>query len=192
MVQEVKIEANAPALRGAPTRGGMRGVRGQTRIPQRKPTVIFVGKCKELKGYIFDSSDQKQADKYPVAKRELAEYMGRTGDYSADIKRTIENETRFIVPRVAALSAGEAQDPMAVRIREKRIDACIRRDKKLTEKMMTAYSVTLGQCTEACRRSLRDCRSGQQSTSPATCWYCSKQLKELCINFGVESNKYTP
>jgi uncharacterized membrane protein YcgQ (UPF0703/DUF1980 family) len=38
----------------------------------------FEGKCKELKGFIFDCSDSKQADIFVKTTKEIAGYVGRT------------------------------------------------------------------------------------------------------------------
>lgn len=48
----------------------------------------FEGKCDDLKGYIYDCVDGKQADAYTKTTKEIAEYVGRTYKYGSDARRS--------------------------------------------------------------------------------------------------------
>ena len=58
----------------------------------KKPIVKqpkFEGKCEELKGFIYDCSDARQADMFTKTMKEIAGYAGRNYHHSADIRRAI-------------------------------------------------------------------------------------------------------
>ena len=51
----------------------------------------FEGRCEDLNGSTYDCSDPRQAaDMYTKTTKEVAEYVGRTYKYGADIKLAIE------------------------------------------------------------------------------------------------------
>ena len=54
--------------------------------------VKFTGKCDELKGHIYDSSDARTAaDMFTKTTREIGEYVGRTYRQSGDVVSAMEN-----------------------------------------------------------------------------------------------------
>jgi hypothetical protein len=61
----------------------------------RKPHTFktaLEGKCDELKGYVYDcTGPSKAADMYTKTTREIAEYIGRTIKYAADVVKGIES-----------------------------------------------------------------------------------------------------
>jgi hypothetical protein len=100
----------------------------QRRRAFNKPAITmlhFEGKCKGLKGHTHDVSDPRQAaDVYIKTMKEIAEYVGRTYKYGADMRTAIEGLT--------LLTFDEPTDPVAgatrtqVRIWEKQVDEFIR------------------------------------------------------------------
>jgi hypothetical protein len=66
---------------------------GNRRHAFKKPVVRqpkFEGKCDELKGFIFDCSDSRQADVFAKTTREIAEYVGRSYRYGSDTRLAID------------------------------------------------------------------------------------------------------
>jgi hypothetical protein len=63
---------------------------------QHKPATTretnFTGRCEDIKGYVFDCADGKQADRYNVTIREISAYVGRTYDYGGDVRWSIKNK----------------------------------------------------------------------------------------------------
>jgi hypothetical protein len=60
----------------------------------KKPIVQqpkFKGKCTELKGFIYDCSNSKQADICTKTTEEVTEYAGQTYKYGSNIRLAIEN-----------------------------------------------------------------------------------------------------
>jgi hypothetical protein len=69
----------------------------------------FEGKSDILKGFIYDCSNRCQFDRYTIVTREIAEFVGRDYTYGGDIRWTLENEIKFIVPVPEELSDKEPQ-----------------------------------------------------------------------------------
>jgi hypothetical protein len=44
----------------------------------------FNGRCEDIKGFVFDCANRKQADRYNIAIREIAAYVSRTYTYSME------------------------------------------------------------------------------------------------------------
>jgi hypothetical protein len=58
----------------------------------------FEGMCDGLKGFTFDCTNSRQTTGFNTSIKELAEYVGRTYTYGGDIRCTVENEKKFLVP----------------------------------------------------------------------------------------------
>ena len=99
---------------GGGGKGGGRGGRGDSsnrsgsgQIQNQKSRPVaqkFKGKSSDLKGYIFEGSDRRQADKYITAIKRIAEYVRAEFKYSGDIRLSIENYKRFEIPMPTAPS----------------------------------------------------------------------------------------
>ena len=82
--------------------GGGRGGRGRTQgrsYNQNNRTPKFKGNSTDLEGYTFDYSDYKQAEKYMSTIKRIAEYVGAEYKYGGDIRSTLDNEVRIIIPQ---------------------------------------------------------------------------------------------
>jgi hypothetical protein len=106
----------------------------------------FNGRCDDIRGFVFDCADGKQADRYNTTIREITAYVGRTYDYGGDVRWTIKNEEKYVPTK--PVSIGTSTDPTDKRIWEKEIDEYARRKAKLTINCEKLYSLLLGQCTE--------------------------------------------
>jgi hypothetical protein len=105
----------------------------------------ITGRCEDIKGFVFDCADGKQADQY-VTIREIAAYVGRTYDYGGDVRWSIKNEETYLPTKPAGI--GASTDPTDKRIWEKEIDEYVRRKAKLTSNCEKLYSLVLGKCTD--------------------------------------------
>jgi hypothetical protein len=106
----------------------------------------FEGKCEELKGFVFDCSDSKQADVFAKTMKEIAGYVGRTFRYGDDIRQLIEKMTMPVLnmPSDPPTTASRT----VTRIWEKEVDKYVKRKMYLQENLKTLYSLVLGQCTD--------------------------------------------
>ena len=148
----------------------------------------FEGRCDDLKGYIYDCNDSKQADAYAKTTKEVAEYVGRTFKYGNDVRLAIETMTVPTIPQPPdpAQNATRTEE----RLWEKRVDEVVKRETHLEENLKTLYSLVWGQCTEAMRAKVR--ALPQFGTMSATA--NSIELLE-CIKsqaFSYQSQKYKP
>jgi hypothetical protein len=159
------------------------------KAPQAPQAPRFEGKCEDLNGCTYDCSDPRQAaDMYTKTTKEIAEYVGRTYKYGADIRMAIET---LVIPTIA-----EPTDPPAdasrtqVRIWEKRVDEYVKKETHLEENIKTIYSLIFGQCTEAMRAKLESISSHQQIVVAADGIALLKNIKTVMYNF--QSQKYAP
>ena len=62
------------------------------------PTIPkFKGNCIDLEGYLFDCSNDKQADKYMVTVKRISEYVGAEYKYGGDIRLCLINEKKMVI-----------------------------------------------------------------------------------------------
>ena len=114
----------------------------------------FKGNSHDLEGYIFDCSNNKQADIFVHTMKRIAEYVGTEYRNGGDIRSTIEENVRFAIPMPLALSG--TNDEVEKMIRTKKVDAYVKQDSILEENIQKAYSLMLGKCTELTAMILRD------------------------------------
>ena len=100
----------------------------------------------DLEGYIFDCSDNKQANKYITAIKRIAGYVGAEYKYGGDIRSSIENSKRFEIPMPTAPDDNDTA--LLKMILNRNIDIYVERDGILGENLQKAYSLIYGQCTK--------------------------------------------
>ena len=64
---------------------------GKQQASRTPAATKFEGKCKELRGNVYDCSDMKQADLFAKMTKEIAGFVGRTYKYGGDIRLVVEN-----------------------------------------------------------------------------------------------------
>jgi len=171
----------------------MRGNRNQRQRGQRrefkKPVVKqakFEGRCEELRGFIYDCSDARQADIFTKTTKEVAEYAGRTCKYSADIRKAIETlENTTIVPPA---EPGNNATDTEKRIWEKKVDTYVKRESIYEQNLETMYSVILGQCSDAMRAKLESQDEFERIADESDAVELLKLIKGIAFNF--QSQKY--
>jgi hypothetical protein len=106
----------------------------------------FDRRCDDIKGFVFECANGKQANRYNTTIQEITAYAGRTYDYGGDVRWSIKNEKKCVPIKPADVEAtATATDK---RLWEKEIDEYVRRKAKLTANCEKLYSLILGQCTE--------------------------------------------
>ena len=83
-------------------------------VPDIVKSEKFEGSTSELSGYVFDTTNVRNADNYTKTKNEIARHVGSTSKYGGDLRRTIEKEaivtfTKPTRPRLVA--TGEVATP---------------------------------------------------------------------------------
>jgi hypothetical protein len=139
---EVKVEKTDATDSTEPTKRYNRFQRKRARTQEPK----FNGRYEDIKGFVFDCANGKQADWYNVTVREITAYVGRTYDYVGDVRWSIKNKEKYVPAKPAGI--GTSTDPTDKRIWDKDIDEYVRRKAKLTSNCEKLYSLVLGQCTD--------------------------------------------
>jgi hypothetical protein len=57
----------------------------------------FEGRCKNLKGHVYDSIDTCQADQYTKTTREITELTGRTYKFGMNTRLFIQSMKFFVI-----------------------------------------------------------------------------------------------
>ena len=64
-----------------------------------KSSSKFMGRCEELKGYIYDyNNTNKNTDQFVTTTREIANYVGRTYKYGGDVKICLIKMKEITIP----------------------------------------------------------------------------------------------
>jgi hypothetical protein len=111
---EVKVEKTDTTDSTEPAKRYSRFQHKKTTTQEPK----FNGRCDDIRGFVFDCADGKQADRYNTTIREITAYVGRTYDYGGDVMCTIKNEEKYVPTK--PVSIGTSTDPTDKRIWEKK------------------------------------------------------------------------
>jgi hypothetical protein len=82
-MEGVKVEKGTNPPPKKPNRY-YRGSANATATTKTEPA--FQGRCEDLRGHVFDCAVGKQAYRYTVTMKEMAEYIGSNFAYGADIR----------------------------------------------------------------------------------------------------------
>ena len=131
---------------------GGRGA-GAARRNTRPQTPRFEGRDPNLKGFIYDFRDGRNADQYVKTTKEIARYVGRKyTEYTAEFVRAVE-EHKLTMPKAPADPKGTDMvtvEKWKLEFREYRT-----KNQKYNDFQAWLYGVVLGQCTEALEDRLR-------------------------------------
>jgi hypothetical protein len=145
----------------------------------------FQGRCDDLKGHIFDC-DGRQIDRYTVTMKEMAEHIGSSFMYGADIRWSLEHEQLFVIPKPQKLP--DKADAIDKRIWEKEIDEYVKRKGKLEENCRKLFSLVLGQCTDYLKAKLESLASYPSMKENFDVFQLIKSVKGVTFKF--EDSKY--
>ena len=148
----------------------------------------FEGKSDDLKGYIYDCSDSRQADQFAKTTKEIAEFVGRTYKYGGDARLAIENLEIPVFPEPDDPPAGASKTKE--RIWEKLVDEHVKRQIYMTENVKTIYSLVWGQCSDIMRQKLEALDGFDSISTGGNGIQLLKSIKSLTYNF--QSQKYLP
>jgi hypothetical protein len=148
----------------------------------------FEGKCVELKGYIYDCSDSKQADIFTKTTREVAEYVGRTYKYGSDVRLAVEKLQRQTITLPS--DPPETASRTETKVWELEVTEYVRRKSYLDENLKTLYSLVWGQCTDIIRARIEALDEHDNMSNDGDSIALLKAIKALVYNF--ESQKYRP
>ena len=127
MTKETKYEPRKP--RG---RGNGQGNKSRTKQDKdfkplpRQAFNNFKGSTRELDGFVFDCSDNKQADRHVKSMKRIAEHIGTNYHNGGNICSTIEQGKRFYIPKTIAPST--TNDEVDKMILTKKVNSYVRRD----------------------------------------------------------------
>jgi hypothetical protein len=161
-----------------------RGSAIATATTKAEPT--FQGRCEDLRGHVFDCAVGKEADRYTVTMKEMAEYIGSNFTYGADIRWSLEHEKEFVVPKPISLDA--TADAIDKRIWEKEIDEYVKRKAKHGDNCRTLFSLILGQCTDYLKAKLESLASFPTMKEDFDVFQLIKDVKGT--TFLLEDSKY--
>ena len=113
----------------------------------------FKGNILELDGFVFDCSDNNQADRYVTAMKRTSEHIGTNYHNWGDISSTIEQGIRFDIPK--PIDPSTTNDEVDKMILTKKFNSYARKDSILEENIQTGYSLVLGQCKELLKSKLK-------------------------------------
>ena len=96
MIKDTKYEHHKPIGRGNGQGNKYRAKKDKDFKPSpRQAFAKFKGNTPELDGFVFDCSNNKQADHYVTAMKRIAEHIGTNYHNGGDICSTIEQGKRF-------------------------------------------------------------------------------------------------
>ena len=121
--------------------------------PRTTNSPRFKGNSHDLEGYIFDCSDNKQADRFIHTLKRIAEYVGTEYCNGGDISSTIKQSVWFAIPKPLAPSG--TTDEVEKMILTKKVDAYVKRDSILDKNIQKAYSLMLEHCTELLKSKMK-------------------------------------
>ena len=158
--------------RGSPSgrSGGRTGNRtsgsGGSIRRQRQPLLKFKGNCADLHGQIFDCSDYKQADMYVSTLKRISEYVGASYKHGGDIRSSIINEQKLVIPNppaviYASTTTKSADEVVQEKVFHQDLVEMSKRKVVLNDNIQKTYSLVLGQCTDLLQTKLK-----QQLTWP--------------------------
>ena len=160
---------------------GRRSGQGQQNTPR------FYGATAALKGVMFDTGVDRQAETYIKNLKRIADYVGANmKHHGADVRIVVENLADPILeePEDPADDATRTQ----VRMWEKQVDCYIKRLETLNENKKTLFSIILGQCTEGMKYKLAGEEEWEITKQNFDSIGLLKTLKNIMYSFGTRKD----
>jgi hypothetical protein len=180
-------------------RGGYRKPSTTNRPVIKQPK--FEGKCKDLKGHIYDCTDARQSDILVKTMKEISEYVGNTFKKGSDARLAVESLT---LPILVISEDPKDESKTKTQIWEKEVDEHVKHKNHLADNMQTVYSLVWGQCTDIMRQKVKALPFYEQLTTDGDGLALLKAIKNLVYNFqallkaiknlvyNFQSQKYLP
>lgn len=112
----------------------------------------FKGNCANLGGHAFNCSDYKQANEHDLTVKRIAEHVGTNHENGSDVPLTIENETKFKVPK--PIDPGDEAPKLKEMEFKNKVNSHVKCMELLDNNLTKACSLALGQCTELMKNKL--------------------------------------
>ena len=110
------------------------------------PTSKFEGNCDALKGFTYDCSDNRQADRFTRTTLKTGKYIGSNYTSGKDISCLVET---LKVPTIDMPEPPPEDVNASVKcVWQKNIDKFVDRQDQLQENIGTLYSLLKGQCND--------------------------------------------
>ena len=142
MTKNTKYKTNKPRGRGNGQGNKYRTKRDKDFKPSpHQAFKNFKGNTRELDGFLFNCSDNKQADRYVIAMKRNAEHISTNYHNGGDIHSTIEQGKRFDIPKPIAPST--TNDEVEKMILTNKVNSYVRRDSILNENILSTSSLVV-------------------------------------------------
>jgi len=186
---ESKSNSGTSSNGGGPRKGQRLGgpsykgaVNGTNRYPK------FVGRCEELKDYVYDLVGSRSADSYTKTTKEVAEYVGSHYSNGGDARLAVMH---LKMPSLEKPKAPPKDaDATDMKIWEEEVKEFVKTKIKLKENVKQLYSLVWGQCSEAMRAKLESMDGHRKLSEEGDGIGLLKQIKSIVYNF--QDQKYLP
>jgi hypothetical protein len=116
--------------------------------------------CVELQGHVFDCSDCKQADAFVSALKRIADHVGAKHRNGGDIRSSIINETKFVVPMPTETPIADplkpaAEEQVARMTFKGQLEVFVKRTATLEDNIQKTCSLVIGQCADLLQSKLK-------------------------------------
>ena len=161
-------------------KGGRRNKGNRKGGPIRK-VEKFVGKCEALKGFIYDCSDNKQADQFVSTTMEIATYVGSNYKHGGDVRIALSNLEQPTIPY-------PVEPPITAtfterKIFENRCSVYCKRLETYESNMQQIFALIWGQCTVALQAKLQGLDNFDELNTESDALGLLKEMKKIAFNF---------
>jgi hypothetical protein len=148
----------------------------------------FEGRCKELKGHIYNCSDARQSDLFTKTTKEIALYVGRTYTYGGDMKIAVESLAMptLKVPTDPPATATKTEEL----IWKKKVEEYVRRESYLEENIKSLFSLVWGQCTDIMRQKVEVLDAFDKLAASNDGIALLKTIKNTAFSFETQKNSW--
>jgi len=168
--------------------GGGASYKGALNGTNRYPNPRFVGRCEELKDYVYDLVGSRSADSYTKTTKEIAEYVGSHYSNGGDARLAVMH---LKMPSLEKPKAPPKDaDATDMKIWEEEVKEFVKTKIKLKENVKKLYSLVWGQCSEAMRAKLESVDGHHELSENGDGIGLLKQIKNIVYNF--QDQKYMP
>ena len=141
----------------------------------------FVGKCEALKGFIYDCSDNKQADQFVSTTLEIVTYIGSNYKHGGDVRLALTNLEPPNIPYPVEPAANASITER--KIFENKCSVYCKREETYESNMQQIFALIWGQCTEALQAKLQGLDDFDQLNTDSDALGLLREMKKIAFNF---------
>mmetsp|Transcript_20898 Transcript_20898/g.30720 ORF Transcript_20898/g.30720 Transcript_20898/m.30720 type:complete len:218 (-) Transcript_20898:420-1073(-) len=157
--------------------------RGQA---QRVPH--FEGRPEELKGWCFDSTDSRGADKFDAVGEEITRYISVKFNYGTELKSSIDKLEAITINKPTAVDS--KAEHIEKDIYKEEIREYVKAKKALERATKQAYSLVWGQCSRPMREKLRTVDNFETFSAEENVRELLKVRKSTILKFDNKCDTY--